>query len=629
MTLFLIMSRRSPSEAALGGTVIAARTSADDWLVRHYWRAAMAIFGVGVVVAIALGDSADMYGVGVFGGITLVARLVAGRRPALGVRGHLLALIPYWTWYADLASGLPSRLGGAVAGHAVLVIFPVVALVALEGRRGAALALVLAAAAAVWRFGVGEDALLDLFLVSVGAVNGLVFRRLASSLEQANRSLHRIAQHDPTTDLVNRRGFEARCAARRTTRGAVLFVDLARFKAVNDVFGHRVGDEVLRRAARRLEATTNAHFDASRTTIARIGGDEFALALDSATAEEALALGRALGEAMRPELEIAGHVLHVGCTTGIALIPEHGEDASTLLSRADAAMYSARAAGETALVYAPAQESHRRVERELVLALERDELEVHYQPVCELDSGAIVGVEALVRWRHPARGLLLPAAFIDCAEATGLVAQVDRLVLEKALAQLAAWRRDGKAIWVAVNVSARTLEDAGFCDAVESLVEAKRLPAGSLVIEVTESVAMRRPDASAAVLERLAALGVETALDDFGMGYSSLAYLKRLPATHLKLDRVFVAGIGESERDEGVVELLLDLGRKFGMQVVAEGVETEAQLAWLAARGCRYVQGFLLAKPQEAAVVFESSRPISGVYPRDRRPLGDVASSGQ
>ncbi|HEX2207981.1 MAG TPA: EAL domain-containing protein [Longimicrobium sp.] len=416
------------------------------------------------------------------------------------------------------------------------------------------------------------------------------------------------ANHDALTALPNRTLLQERLAeaARRgrDERFAVLFLDLDRFKVINDSLGHLAGDELLRAVAARLRACARPG-----DTVARFGGDEFVLLLDG-VGDEAEAARRAeeIQAALVAPVDVGDYEVFTSASIGIALAggddsrrPEH------LLRDADAAMYRARTLGaERHAVFDRSMhaEALRRLqlETELRRAVDRGEFRVFYQPVVELETGLTRGWEALVRWEHPERGRVGPDEFIAAAEDTGLIVPLGRWVLGQACRQLRLWQDGdgaGEPLFVCVNLSARQFQDPRLLAEVEAAVTEARLPPGSLKLELTESTVMRDPQAASALLRRLRALGIQIYLDDFGTGYSSLSHLHQLPLDGLKIDRSFVRGT----IDSAVVQTILTLAHSLGVGVVAEGIEEAAQLAALRAMGCRLGQGFLFSRPLEAASV--------------------------
>jgi diguanylate cyclase (GGDEF)-like protein len=438
-----------------------------------------------------------------------------------------------------------------------------------------------------------------------------VFTDVAAGLLQRfdlEAELQTLAFHDPLTGLPNRTAFERLLSARDERRGetawSVLIVDLVNLKPVNDSFGHAAGDEVVRVVARRIEESVP-----TGTEVARMGGDEFAVLVDGPETA-ALAAGRAVLAALEPPIQVAGHHVVVSAGVGVAVHPEHGAVGTELVRRADIAMMHAKARteGETLATFDPAMEAAPRerllLEEELRSALERGQFELHYQPRVAASDRRIVGVEALVRWRHPERGLVPPGLFVPLAEQTPLIHPLGRWILEEAVSQAARWRAAGHAsVRLAVNLSPRQLERADLVDQVADVLRRHDLPADALEVEVLESVAMTDVRSNAERLATLRRLGVGIALDDFGMGHSSLAYLRELPLDTIKIDRAFLEGLARDGPNRAIVAATVLIGRTLGRTVVAEGVETEEQFAAVRDLGVDQAQGYGLARPQPADVV--------------------------
>jgi len=424
------------------------------------------------------------------------------------------------------------------------------------------------------------------------------------------RMLHQ-ALHDPLTRLPNRDLFtdrltKALARARRSGRlVAVLFVDLDRFKVVNDSLGHRAGDELLLETAARLDGFLRA-----QDTVARFGGDEFTLLVeDLESTEAALALADRLVEAVACPVRLGARTVPLGLSVGLA-VGSGGEDADALLRDADAAMYRAKERGRGRVELFDqelrAEVLHRlEVEHELRLAGDRDELRVHYQPKVRLDTERIIGVEALVRWQHPTRGLLAPGAFIPVAEDTGLIVPVGRWVLREACRQAAAWRAAGAdpELTVSVNLSRRQLAEPDLVADVAAALADSGLAAGPLILEITETTVMSDLERSVAILNELRSLGVKLAIDDFGVGFSSLSQLTDLPPVDvLKIDKSFIDHVLADDH-RAIVVAILSLANTLGLTAVAEGVEEPGQAAELTALGCELGQGYLFARPQPPEAV--------------------------
>jgi diguanylate cyclase (GGDEF)-like protein len=411
------------------------------------------------------------------------------------------------------------------------------------------------------------------------------------------------AHHDPLTGLANRRRFieelEATVYGATATDCAVLMIDLDRFKEINDSFGHSVGDDLLCLVGPRLEQALRPG-----DLLARMGGDEFAVLLPRADAARAEEVAGNLGAALRDAFVLDGMPLHVDASIGIALSPDHGRDRSLLLARADTAMYVAKRGRRGVEIWAPdgTPASRDRLEtlEQLRTALDTDQLDVHYQPKLDLRTGAVTGVEALVRWNHPERGLLYPDVFLPLAEQAGLMRRIALRVLERSLRDLHDWRAAGHDLSVAVNLSVSNLQDVGLPDQVEMLLDAFDVPAASLILEITEDVLMADAARSQQVMSGLRRLGVRLSIDDYGTGYSSLSYLRALPVDELKLDRSFVSHLTSDDRAAAIVRSTLQLSRDLGMSMVVEGVEDAATLAALHAWDCEYAQGYHIARPMPA-----------------------------
>jgi diguanylate cyclase len=434
------------------------------------------------------------------------------------------------------------------------------------------------------------------------------------------RRLVRQALHDPLTGLPNRELFAdrvsqaIRTADRELRPAALLLLDLDRFKEVNDTLGHHHGDQLLVQLGQRLGGMLR-----EVDTVARLGGDEFAVLLPGATTEGASGVAEKLRVALQQPINIDGVMLDLDASIGIAVYPEHGNDAAELLQHADVAMYVAKQAHIGFLVYDPAVDQHSPKRLALLgglrRALERDELVLHYQPKADLATGQIRSVEGLVRWQHPEHGLLGPGEFIPLAERTGLIHPLTRWVLAAALDQAARWQRAGLHLSVAVNISTRCLLDPTFPDQVASQLTAWQLPSKLLVLEITESAVMADPARALEVLGRLHTLGVGLAVDDFGTGYSSMAYLKELPVDELKIDRSFVIQMADSPSDAVIVRSTIDLGHNLGLRVVAEGVETQHAWQELSALGCDVAQGYYLGRPMPAAELEQRLRRTQAAAP--------------
>ncbi len=429
-----------------------------------------------------------------------------------------------------------------------------------------------------------------------------------SQIKENEARIRDLAYFDPLTGLPNRRLLEDRLqvvlaqAHRNGSLAGVMFVDLDRFKRINDTLGHAIGDRLLVEIARRLTACLRED-----DTVARMGGDEFLIVLGHLDVPEIAAhVALRIIEALRQPIVVDGHELVVTTSIGISIYPDDGLDAAMLIKHADIAMYRAKDDGRNSFqLYQPAMNAeslkHLALESALHHALARDELVLHYQPLVGLDAASIVAAEALLRWRHPDLGLVAPGQFIPLAEETGLIVPIGAWVLRSACRQLRRWHDAGAGeLRMMVNISVRQFRDKDFVAMVaQALAESGVAPA-RLTLEVTESLLMDDSGRSLRQLERLRALGVRIAIDDFGTGYSSLGYLKNFPIDELKMDRLFIRDIDNNARDAALAAAIITLAHSLGLAVVAEGVETAAQLDILAAHGCDIVQGFHFSPPVPA-----------------------------
>jgi diguanylate cyclase (GGDEF)-like protein len=446
-----------------------------------------------------------------------------------------------------------------------------------------------------------EDVLIVSLLLGGGLL--ILFATLFRIVAAASRRLRHQALHDALTGLPNRTLLHRRAerALRGDTLGAILLIDLDRFKEVNDTLGHDYGDELLVEVSERLDGALRRG-----DTLARLGGDEFAVLLDRLPHRGAVAeLAGRLRDALRRPIALRGVAVELEASIGAALYPEHGTAVGTLLQRADVAMYEAKRTRQGIVTYSPDRDPYSAdrlgLLAELRQAIQHDELVLHYQPKVALRTGEVIGVEALVRWQHPTRGLLPPDQFIPLAERTGAVADLTRWVVATALAQHRAWREQGIDLPIAVNLAAANIVDVTLPDAIAALLERHDVTGDRLECEISEHTVMADPLRAGEVLDRLRALGVRLSLDDFGTGHSSLAYLKRLPLDEVKIDRSFVAGMADDENDAVIVRSTIDLARNLGLEVVAEGVETAAIMADLESLRCDTAQGFHLSRPLPAA----------------------------
>ena len=438
----------------------------------------------------------------------------------------------------------------------------------------------------------------DLLLVPLLILPIAAIHRAA---QQATQMEH-LAMHDSLSGLPTRLLFEdvttqAILGARRTQSSVVvMLLDLDGFKSINDTLGHDHGDELLRAISKRLRD------GAGDETLARLGGDEFAILLRqlSEPSEVAAFAERILDDLERP-VTLNSVTLHVRGSMGIARYPDDGEDVGTLLRHADAAMYSAKRSQRRHEFFVSGRDDHSpgrlAMAGELRRALEEEELDVHYQPQVQLASGTVSSVESLVRWVRPGQSPIPPSEFITVAEHTGLIAPLTKYVLERAIADCAAWRRDGLELAVAVNLSVRSILDHELPGEIAWMLSKAGLEPACLELEITESVLMADPGRAHAFLTELRDIGIRLSVDDFGTGYSSLAYLKDLPIDAIKIDRSFVASIEDDAGDAMLVKSIVDLGHNLGLKVVAEGVESNGMLEALIAVDCDFAQGYLFSRP--------------------------------
>lgn len=440
-------------------------------------------------------------------------------------------------------------------------------------------------------------------------------------LEQVVSSLHReieerkiaeerirhLAQHDSLTGLPNRGLFESRLqeqiaqAETRQDALAVLFVDLDRFKHINDSLGHHEGDMLLRSLAERLRQAVG-----QQGTLSRIGGDEFVIMLNDIKPRSRIEqLIMRLQAALVPVFRVGVQEFRISSSIGVAVYPEDGHTPQALIQHADAAMYRAKANGRNRYHFYNHRldnEQSERVELENALfqALRHEEFELHYQPQIEIQSGRIIGVEALIRWQRPGHGMVSPANFIPLAEENGLITEIGSWVLERACAQLQQWQQQGLDLRVSVNLSAPQLDDANFCDKVARCLKRYRLDPSQLELELTESIIMKHVDQTIQLLEQLDKMGVHLSVDDFGTGYSSLSYLKRFPLNKLKIDQSFVREICVDPDDATICRTIISMADNLNLTVIAEGVEDADQLAMLAEFGCHQYQGYFFSRPVPA-----------------------------
>jgi diguanylate cyclase (GGDEF)-like protein len=446
-------------------------------------------------------------------------------------------------------------------------------------------------------------------VILFGLVLGIFQYLIGELLTSKRRSdkLQRIATTDELTGLGNREEFHAAIGRRIAaagapqTRFAVLLMDLDRFKEINDTLGHHYGDVLLKELGPRLTSAIG-----EGGFVARLGGDEFGILLGEDTDDIAVlevVMARLFTSVSQPFM-IDELSLEVGASVGVARFPQDGEDSHALLRCADIAMYAAKEAQTEYKIYTAEQNQHSKhrlgVLSGIRHALVRNEIVVHYQPIIDLDEMRVRGAEGLVRWQHPEHGLIPPGAFVQTVEQTGLIGPLTRHVLERSIAECAAWRKDGREMSVAVNLSVRNLLDRDLPKEIERLLNVYDLPPEALQLEITESMIMSDPERALATVSRLSGLGARLSVDDFGTGYSSLANLRKMPIDELKIDRSFVSPMMRNESDLIIVRSTINLGHDLGLNVIAEGVEDNPTLEELALLGCDLAQGYHVSKPMAA-----------------------------
>ena len=438
--------------------------------------------------------------------------------------------------------------------------------------------------------------------------------RISSQLKESKEHFRHAAFHDTLTNLPNRallaenlKFVIERAKQHEDYQFAVLFLDLDRFKNVNDSLGHSIGDQLLIAMARRLESCTR-----EADMVARLGGDEFAVLLDGIPDQnEAAKMAQRIQEKLQSPFNLSGHEVFTTTSIGIALSSTGYDHPENMLRDADTAMYRAKAQGKACYeIFDKGMHTHAvyllQMENDLRRAIDREELRVHYQPIVSLDSGQLAGFEALVRWQHPERGFINPSDFIPLAEDTGLIVPLGLWVLRRACEQLGQWQWQSAAnrsLFMSVNLSGKQVARPKLVSEIRQVLEETRIDPKYLKLEITESAVMENAETAVQLLRRLKALGVQLSIDDFGTGYSSLGYLHRFPVNTLKVDRSFVGRIGEAAENIEIVRTIISLAENMGMEVVAEGVETLSQLAQLRKLNCQYGQGYLFSRPVDAESV--------------------------
>jgi diguanylate cyclase (GGDEF)-like protein len=462
------------------------------------------------------------------------------------------------------------------------------------------------------------------------------FNRMREGISEREGQIRKLAYWDKLTGLPNRDQFLEKlhhaieAAQDEDCACAVLMLDLDRFKHVNDVLGHAFGDALLREVAHRLESVLLRRTD----SVARLGGDEFAVLLPGQDAAQARMIAERLRQALEIPMQVERQAIDMGAGIGVAVYPEHADNAALLLSRVEVAMYAAKQRHAGVLMYDPSFDRKSQdtlsMLSELRRAVERDELVLYFQPKLALADGAITGVETLVRWVHPQRGFVPPGDFIPFAEQTGFITDITHWVMDKSVQQAACWQAEGVDLTIAVNLSTRDLMDLDLPQRFAAMLARDAVDASRFCLEITESAIMDDPQRALSTLERLHAMGFRLSIDDFGTGYSSLAYLKRLPVDELKIDRSFVSGVETDRDDAAIVRSTIDLGHNLGLKVVAEGIENEAIWRHLRQAGCDVGQGYFMSKPIPAAQISDWMSnwrpPLVDEQPvRQARPLYAVS----
>ena len=543
--------------------------------------------------------------------------MTAGTRAALTVIVLAALLLLAAGFVMEPMAGLPRRQFWL----ATLPLTPLLGLAAWLAVRVTIDRSLRAAARAVALAGAGDH---SARLPEDGGDTGALaraFNEMQEGLEASQNRTHAAlefqAMHDALTGLPNRNLLMDRLAQaiRSAQRGhhclALMLADLDHFKEINDTLGHPDGDLVLQQAAERMRRVVR-----ESDTVARLGGDEFAFLLPTANDAQAMRIAAKVMQAFEQPFEIEGNAFTLSVSIGISVFPGHGEDGATLMRRADVAMYAAKRGQRGRALYEREYDRHGMrhlaFRNDLRAALAGDQMMLCYQPVVDLSTGAVTGVEALARWRHPARGLLYPDDFIPLAERMGLIKDLTLWVIDAAAGDCREWAALGLELRVAINLSAHNLHDAELPQIVERLISGQ--PA-RLRLEVTESAVMPGPSRALEALNRLSAQGVRISIDDFGTGYSSLSYLKQLPVDELKIDKSFVTGMVHDSDDAVIVRSTIDLAHNIGLRVVAEGVEDQATYELLQAMHCDAVQGYYLSRPvpaRELIAWLRGGAPVGG-----------------
>ncbi|MEN8147169.1 MAG: EAL domain-containing protein [Campylobacterota bacterium] len=448
----------------------------------------------------------------------------------------------------------------------------------------------------------------------VGYAQDITDRKKAEDELHAQRiNLQHQAHHDALTQLPNRTLLNDRLeqavekARRNKTLFALFFIDLDRFKQINDSLGHAVGDKLLKAVTDRLKAAIR-----KEDTLARLGGDEFTIIMEElSNAQDSSVLAQKILESLQQPIKVDGHTLYVSSSIGISLYPQDDTDAGNLLKYADAAMYRAKEEGRNNFQFYSAEMTELALERLVMTtsmrqALKNEEFVVHYQPQMDAENNALIGLEALVRWQHPLKGLLAPIHFLTLAEETGMIIELDHWVMKTAIKQVAVWYEEGlKPGVLSINLSMKQLEHRDFIQLVQATIETYDFRPEWLKLEVTEGQVMQKPEEAIAKLNEINALGIGISVDDFGTGYSSLSALKRLPINTLKIDRSFIVDIPKDEEDAAIIRAIIALAKSLDLDLIAEGVETVAQKEFLLANDCKNIQGYYYSRPIPAETIHD------------------------
>ena len=458
-------------------------------------------------------------------------------------------------------------------------------------------------------------------MMPVKGVQSIALVRDITERKLAEEQIAYLAYHDSLTGLPNTRLFKDRLSqgveqAQRSNKIlAVLFLDLDRFKLINDTMGHDVGDQLLQviserlmEAVRRTDSIALNSFAKMNTAVARLGGDEFTIMLENIDDTQAVSrICERLIELVSQPLELRGQEVYTSASIGVALYPHDGESVDVLLRNADVAMYHAKERGRNNFQFYTeamnkASEERFLLENSMRKALQNNEIQLYYQPQVSVMSGQIVGMEALIRWQHPEKGFISPASFIPIAEESGLIVQIGEWVIQEACRQSACWKKKGfRPVRISVNVSAKQLQEETLIDVIQKNLQLYGIDNNALGVELTETAIILEPDIALARLEQIKSLGIKLSMDDFGTGYSSLSYLKRYPIDTLKIDQAFIRSVTVDNEDGALVKAIIAMAHALGMDVVAEGVELQEQLEFLGVHGCDTMQGYLFSRPVPAA----------------------------